>query len=78
MQCSEVASISVLFGHEISWVQDAGDVGNCDVALLLSSTNTCLANVNVFHLFGATSMGPINGTLVVVQEVSGFKNRRRR
>ena len=73
-----MSGILVLFGHKISWVQDAGDVRNSYIALLSSSMNTHLTNVNVFHLFGATSMGPINRTLVVVQEVSGFTNRRRR
>ena len=73
-----MSRIPVLFGHEISWVENAGDVGHCYVALLSSSTNTHLANVDVFHLFGAMSMGPVDGTLVVVQKVSGFKNRRRR
>ena len=73
-----MSCIPVLFCHEVSWVQDAGDVRNSYVALLSSSMNTHLTNVNVFHLFGATSMGPVNGTLVVVQKVSRFKNGRRR
>ena len=73
-----MARIPVLFGHEISWVEDAGDVGHCNVALLSRSTNTHLVNIDVFHLFGAMSMGPVDGTLVVVQKVSRFKNGRRR
>ena len=72
-----MSGILVLFCHEISWVEDAGDVRCHNVALLLSSTNTHLANVDVFHLFGAMSMGPVDGTLVVVQKVSRFKNGRR-